>query len=122
MTEPRNTQFRSAETSRRGFLRDVLICALGTQRNPSGTDQHPDDRFNRLQSGWETPRLALKGINAVAGGLIAVSIVVLSAAAGLSVLNLSVMFATAAVLQFTKIPAPIVVLVALLAGFVVPLG
>jgi chromate transporter len=72
--------------------------------------------------GIRAVRLALKGINAVAGGLIAVSIVVLSVSAGLSVLNLSVMVATAAVLQFTRIPAPIIVLVALLAGFLLPLG
>ncbi len=68
--------------------------------------------------GIRAVRLALKGINAVAGGLIAVSIVVLSVSAGLSVLNLSVMVATAAALQFTRIPAPVIVLVAIIAGVV----
>lgn len=65
-------------------------------------------------------RLALKGINAVAGGLIAVSVVVLGLSAGLSLLNVGVMLVTAALLFFTRIPAPLIVLAALLAGVLLP--
>jgi chromate transporter len=61
-------------------------------------------------------RLALKGINAVAGGLIAVSIVVLGLSAGLTPVNIAVMLGTAALLSFTRIPAPVLVLAALLFG------
>ncbi len=66
--------------------------------------------------GIRAVRLALKGINAAAGGLIAVSILVLAGSTGLSLLNFSVMLATAALLFLTKIPAPVIVLAALLAG------
>ncbi len=65
-------------------------------------------------------RLALKGINAVAGGLIAVSIIILALSAGLSVLNIAVMLATALLLFFTRIPAPLIVLAALVAGVFLP--
>ena len=61
-------------------------------------------------------RLALKGINAVAGGLIAVSIVVLGLSVGLTPVNIAVMLGTAALLSFTKVPAPVLVLAALLVG------
>ncbi len=67
-------------------------------------------------------RLALKGINAVAGGLIAVSIIVLAGSTGLSFLNIGVMLVTAALLFFTKIPAPLIVLAAILGGVLVPPG
>ncbi|MFW5710722.1 MAG: chromate efflux transporter [Spirochaetia bacterium] len=66
--------------------------------------------------GIRAVRLALKGINAVAGGLIAVSIIVLAGSTGLSLLNLGVMLVTAVLLFFTKIPAPLIVLAFILAG------
>ena len=61
-------------------------------------------------------RLAVKGINAVAGGLIAVSIVVLGLSVGLTPVNIAVMLVTALLLSFTRIPAPVLVLAALLFG------
>jgi chromate transporter len=70
--------------------------------------------------GIRAVRLALKGINAVAGGLIAVSIVVLAVSTGLSLLNVAVMLITAILLFFTKIPAPVIVLSAILGGILVP--
>jgi len=70
--------------------------------------------------GIRAVRLALKGINAVAGGLIAVSIIVLASSTGLSFLNIGVMLATAAMLFFTKVPAPLIVLAAILGGILVP--
>lgn len=66
-------------------------------------------------------RLALRGINAAAGGLIAVSVVVLGLSTGLSVLNVGVMLVTAALLFFTRVPAPLIVLASLLAGVLFPL-
>ncbi|MFW6223548.1 MAG: chromate efflux transporter [Spirochaetota bacterium] len=70
--------------------------------------------------GIRAVRLAIKGVNAVAGGLIAVSIVVLGLSTGLTVVTVGVMLLTAGLLFFTKIPAPIIVLAALLAGVVIP--
>ena len=64
-------------------------------------------------------RIALKGVNAVAGGLVAVSAVVLAAAAGLTFLNLVIAAVTAAILFTRKVPAPLIVLSALIAGVVV---
>ncbi len=61
-------------------------------------------------------RIALRGVNAVAGGLVAVSAVVLATAAGLSVLNLAIAATTAAILFTRKVPAPLIVLAGLLAG------
>jgi chromate transporter len=61
-------------------------------------------------------RISLRGINAVAGGLIAVSAVVLLRAAGITPLNLGIAAATAVVLSFTKVPAPLIVVAALVAG------
>jgi chromate transporter len=61
-------------------------------------------------------RIALKGVNAVAGGLVAVSAVVLATAAGFTLLNLVIAAATAAILFTRKVPAPLIVLSALLAG------
>jgi chromate transporter len=61
-------------------------------------------------------RISLRGVNAVAGGLIAVSAVVLLTAAGITPVNLGIAAATAAVLSFTKVPAPLIVTAALAAG------
>ena len=61
-------------------------------------------------------QISLRGINAVAGGLMAVSAVVLLRAAGLTVMNLAIAAGAAAMLSFTKIPAPVLVAAALVAG------
>lgn len=63
-------------------------------------------------------RIALIGVNAVAGGLVAASAVVLATAAGLSVLNLAIAATTALILFTKKIPAPLIVFAALVAGVV----
>ena len=63
-------------------------------------------------------RISLKGINAVAGGLIAIAAVILMQASGFSLENVVVTAAAAALLGFTKIPAPLIVAAALIAGFV----
>ena len=64
-------------------------------------------------------RIALRGVNAVAGGLIAVSAVVLAQAAGLTAVTLAIAGATALILGFTRIPAPVLVAAALIAGVVI---
>ena len=63
-------------------------------------------------------RISLTGINAVAGGLIAIAAVILMVASGFSWDNLVVTVAAAGLLAFTKIPAPLVVVAALAAGFI----
>ncbi len=63
-------------------------------------------------------KIALRGINAVAGGLIAVAAVVLFTATDLRVDNLIVTAVAAGGLGFTKVPAPLIVVAALGAGFV----
>ena len=64
-------------------------------------------------------RIALKGASAVAGGLVVASAVVLAFAAGISILNVAIALTTAALLFTKKIPAPLIVLGALLAGVVI---
>ncbi len=64
-------------------------------------------------------RISLKGINAVAGGLIAVAAVILMQASGLALENAVVTAVAAGLLGFTKVPAPLIVAGALIAGFVV---
>ncbi|TVQ19567.1 MAG: chromate efflux transporter [Spirochaetaceae bacterium] len=61
-------------------------------------------------------RIALRGINAVAGGLIAIAAVVLFTATELRIDNLIVTAAAAALLGFTKIPAPLIVAASLALG------
>ena len=61
-------------------------------------------------------RISLTGINAVAGGLIAIAAVMLTLASGLSVENLIVTALAAVLLAFTKVPAPLIVAGALTAG------
>ncbi|HAS74710.1 MAG TPA: chromate transporter, partial [Clostridiales bacterium UBA8960] len=63
-------------------------------------------------------KVSLKGINAVAGGLIAVSAVVLMQKSGLSVENILVTLSTIVLLRFKKIPVPLIVLGVLIAGFI----
>lgn len=62
-------------------------------------------------------KVALKGINAVAGGLLATSAVVLLQKNGMSGINLTVTLVSAALLLSRKLPAPILVFGALAAGF-----
>jgi chromate transporter len=62
-------------------------------------------------------RISLTGINAVAGGLITIAAVILMLASGFSVDNLIVTALAAGLLAFTKIPAPLIVVGALIAGF-----
>lgn len=61
-------------------------------------------------------RISLKGVNAVAGGLIAVAAVTLTQVGGFAPENLIATAAAAGLLAFTKIPAPLIVVAALAAG------
>lgn len=63
-------------------------------------------------------RISLIGINAVAGGLIAAAAVILMIASGFTWDNLLVTAAAVVLLGFTRIPAPLIVLTALAAGFI----
>lgn len=63
-------------------------------------------------------KVSLKGINAVAGGMITASAFILMQKSGLSPLNLSVTMATALILWYKKLPAPAIVLIALALGFI----
>lgn len=62
-------------------------------------------------------RIALRGLGAVAGGLIAIAAVILAQNSGFTPLNVTVTVATVALLASRKIPAPLVVLAALVLGF-----
>lgn len=64
-------------------------------------------------------RIALAGINAVAGGLIAIAAVILMQSSGFYVENLVVTALSIALLASRKVPAPLIVVAALAAGFVV---
>lgn len=63
-------------------------------------------------------KVSLKGINAVAGGLIAISALILMQKSGWVVENIMVMIITILLLFTKKIPAPLIVVLALVAGFV----
>jgi chromate transporter len=62
-------------------------------------------------------RISLRGINAVAGGLIAIAAVILMQASGFRVDNLVVTTLTLVLLASRKVPAPLIVVAALAAGF-----
>ncbi|MBH1940785.1 chromate efflux transporter [Mobilitalea sibirica] len=64
-------------------------------------------------------KISLKGINAVAGGLITVAAVILMQKSGFSIDNILVTFITVVLLLTRKIPAPIIVIIALIAGFII---
>ena len=64
-------------------------------------------------------RIALRGINAVAGGMIAVAAVILLQATGFELQYLVMTGITLLILATRKIPAPVVVVIALAAGFLV---
>ena len=63
-------------------------------------------------------KVSLKGINAVAGGLITVSAVILMQKSGFMIDNIIVTLITVLLLLTKRIPAPLIVLVVLLAGFI----
>jgi chromate transporter len=64
-------------------------------------------------------KVSLKGINAVAGGLIAVAAVIVMQKSGFGLDNIIVTLITMILLLIKKIPAPFIVLLALIAGFVI---
>jgi chromate transporter len=64
-------------------------------------------------------RISLRGIGAVAGGLIAIAAVTLSQASGFTPENLIATGVSVILLTSRKIPAPLIVLGALVAGIVV---
>jgi chromate transporter len=63
-------------------------------------------------------KVSLKGINAVAGGLITVAAVILMQKSGFILDNIAITLITIILLLTKKIPAPFIVLLALIAGFV----
>ncbi|MEX1377844.1 MAG: chromate efflux transporter [Eubacteriales bacterium] len=63
-------------------------------------------------------KISLKGITAVAGGLIAVAAIILMQKSGLSIDNFIVVLITFILLLTKKVPAPFIVVVAIGAGFV----
>jgi len=64
-------------------------------------------------------KVSLKGINAVAGGLISVSAIILMQRSGFAVENILVTLFTVAILWWKKLPAPLIVILALLLGALV---
>jgi len=61
---------------------------------------------------------AISGINAASAGLVTASAYLLFEPLGISVLNISIVAATALVLYFTKLSPPVVVAITLLCGFI----
>ena len=66
-------------------------------------------------------KVSLKGINAVAGGLISVSAIILMQKSGFSIDNIIVLLLTSGLLFSRRIPAPIIVVLVLVAGVMVSL-
>lgn len=63
-------------------------------------------------------KLSIKGVTAVAGGLIAVSAIILMQKSGFVINNIVVMLVTVVLLLTKKVPAPIIVIATLAAGFI----
>lgn len=63
-------------------------------------------------------KISLKGITAVAGGLITVAAVILMQKSGFVLDNILIVFLTVVLLFTRKIPAPLIVLVILVTGFI----
>lgn len=63
-------------------------------------------------------KISLKGITAVAGGLISVAAIILMQKSGFSIDNIIIMLITVFLLLTQKIPAPVIVLLVLAAGFI----
>ena len=74
---------------------------------------------------WENLRkikgikVSLKGINAVAGGLITVSSIILMQKSGFIIDNIIITIVTVMLLLTKKIPSPFIVLLVLILGFVI---
>lgn len=66
-------------------------------------------------------RISLTGVNAVAGGMVAGIAFLLLGMNGFSPLNITATLITAALVFWGKIPTPIIVLVALAAGILMPI-
>lgn len=64
-------------------------------------------------------KISLKGINAVAGGLISIAAVILMQKSGFMIDNIIVTLLTVGLLMTRKIPAPLIVLAVLIAGFAI---
>lgn len=64
-------------------------------------------------------KASLKGINAVAGGLIAVAAVILMQKSGLAIDNIIVTLITMGLLISKKVPAPIIVILAIVSGVII---
>lgn len=64
-------------------------------------------------------KVSLKGINAVAGGLISVSAIILMQKSGLTLMNLIVTAITVVLLGTKKIPAPLIVVLTILLGIII---
>ncbi|NCC49334.1 MAG: chromate transporter, partial [Clostridia bacterium] len=64
-------------------------------------------------------RVSLKGITAVAGGLITVAAIILMQRSGLTLENLIVVLLTILLLLSRKIPAPLIVAMTIAAGFII---
>jgi chromate transporter len=62
-------------------------------------------------------KASLEGITAVSSGMVVAAIFLLFEPVQNTMLNFSLIIGTVAILLFTKIPAPYVVLIGLLAGF-----
>ena len=65
-------------------------------------------------------RASLEGINAASSGLVVAAVVLLSEPLVFSGLNISLVLGTLAILLFTKVPAPLLVVGGLAAGFLLP--
>ncbi|SET80056.1 chromate transporter [Natronincola peptidivorans] len=64
-------------------------------------------------------KVSLKGITAVAGGLITIAAVILMQNSGFVIDNIILTFITVALLLTKKVPAPLIVVLAIAAGFVI---
>ncbi|MDF1617184.1 chromate efflux transporter [Petrocella sp. FN5] len=64
-------------------------------------------------------KVSIKGINAVAGGMIGVAAIVLMQQSGFSLENIIVTFLTVLLLLTKKVPAPLMVLTFIIAGFLI---
>ena len=63
-------------------------------------------------------KVSLKGITAVAGGLITVAAIILMQKSGFVIDNIIVMLITVILLNIKKVPAPLIVVATLIAGFI----
>ena len=64
-------------------------------------------------------KVSLRGITAVAGGLITVSAIILMQKSGFAIDNILVVLVTSVLLISKKIPAPLIVIFALCLGFII---